>query len=377
MTTVIKNPFTANVATSVTDMSDYINELYDRQLAARRAALAAAYDSKVAVQEAEESALDPAYREAKNRIASAAATEQRNFDEYANAAGLGSGAAAQGRLSRSVALQHDLNALETSRAQAHADFSAERSGLAAEYAEAVAEAEAEGNAERARALYQEGVRVQEAKDEATRYNNDLAYKLMTALASAAASGSKSSGSSGGGSASSSGGSARTASSSSSSAGTANASGLTGLFEEMEKSGAPYTYLVTNAAGYGLKNASTATLGEVYDEYKLWAEKHAVTSGTYTARELQNYEEVLSRLAVSSAEQGSDPVAYIDRLRGIAGDDYYTDLMGETLYNRLREKVPAYSAAYAEMRAAADPSKWLSQNSSRLSSELTAWLRSRL
>lgn len=357
--------FRTKVPTAVSDMSDYINELYDRQLAARRAALAAAYDSKMAEADAAERALDPEYRAAKNRIASAAATEQRNFDEFSNAAGLGSGAAAQSRLSRSVALQNDLNALEAGRVQAHDDIAAERRGLAAGYAEAVAEAEAEGNAERARALYQEGVRVQEAKDAAERYNNDLAYKLASASAA------KSSGSTGGSSAASS-------KSAASSAGTANgtkASGdvLTGLFREMNSSGAPYTYLVTNAADYGLKNASTATLGEVYDEYKRWAEKQA-TSGGYTARELKNYEEVLGRLAVSSAEQGSDPVAYIDRLRSVAGEDYYTDLMGETLYNRLREKVPVYTAAYAEMSAASKPSDWLNKNSSRLGTELTAWLR---
>ena len=366
MSTVAAMGFKTKLPTAVSDMSDYINELYDRQLAARRAALAAAYDSKMAEADAAERALDPEYRAAKNRIASAAATEQRNFDEFSNAAGLGSGAAAQSRLSRSVALQNDLNALEAGRVQAHADIAAERRGLAAGYAEAVAEAEAEGNAERARALYQEGVRVQEAKDDAERYNNDLAYKLASASASAA----KSSGGTGGSSASS--------KSAASSGGTANAAGtsgdvLTGLFREMDGSGAPYTYLVTNAADYGLKNASTATLGEVYDEYKRWAEKQA-TSGGYTARELKNYEEVLGRLAVSSAEQGSDPVAYIDRLRSVAGEDYYTDLMGETLYNRLREKVPAYAAAYAEMSAASKPSDWLNKNSARLGTELTAWLR---
>lgn len=367
MSTVAAMGFKTKLPTAVSDMSDYINELYDRQLAARRAALAAAYNSKMAEADAAESALDPEYRAAKNRIASAAATEQRNFDEFSNAAGLGSGAAAQSRLSRSVALQNDLNALEAGRVQAHADIAAERRGLAAGYAEAVAEAEAEGNAERARALYQEGVRVQEAKDDAERYNNDLAYKLASASASAA----KGSGSTGG----SSDASSKSAASSGGTANAAKTSGdvLTGLFREMDSSGAPYTYLVTNAADYGLKNASTATLGEVYDEYKRWSEKQAV-SGGYTARELKNYEEVLGRLAVSSAEQGSDPVAYIDRLRSVAGEDYYTDLMGETLYNRLREKVPAYAAAYAEMSAASRPSDWLSRNSAKLGTELSAWLR---
>ncbi|MBR6312798.1 MAG: hypothetical protein IKR51_07470, partial [Oscillospiraceae bacterium] len=70
------------------DFTGYINELYDRKLEAKRAALAAAYGAKLAANEAEEARLAPEYYAAKNRVASAAETEKRNFDEYANARGL-------------------------------------------------------------------------------------------------------------------------------------------------------------------------------------------------------------------------------------------------------------------------------------------------
>ena len=72
------------------DYSGYINEFYDRKLEAKRAALSSAYEQKLAANAAEEAKLGPEYYAAKNRVASAAETEKRNFDEYANARGLGS-----------------------------------------------------------------------------------------------------------------------------------------------------------------------------------------------------------------------------------------------------------------------------------------------
>ena len=374
------------------DFTGYINELYDRKLEAKRAALAAAYGAKLAANEAEEARLAPEYYAAKNRVASAAETEKRNFDEYANARGLGSGAAAQGRLSRSIALQSDLNALEKGRAAEMNRLSQERSGIAKEYADAIAAAEAEGASERAWALYQEGVRAAEAEAAAEKAQRE--YELKAAAqaqaaaewekeyalkaAAAAAKTPASSGSSGSGA-----GSGSSGSSGGYSGGYSAASGnFDELFEGMSGSGAPYTYLVTNAGQYGLKNASTATLGEVYDEYKAWSERRgsaaqSAPEGGYTARELSNYQEVLSRLAMSSARQGSDPLAYIDRLVGVAGRSYYTDLMGEELYGRLRANVPAWTSAYAAMTAAPDPAKWLEANASRLGGEIAGWLRGQL
>lgn len=371
------------------DFTGYINELYDRKLEAKRAALAAAYGAKLAANEAEEARLAPEYYAAKNRVASAAETEKRNFDEYANARGLGSGAAAQGRLSRSIALQSDLNALEKGRAAEMNRLSQERSGIAKEYADAIAAAEAEGASERAMALYQEGVRAAEAEAAAEKAQREYELKAAAqaqaaaewekeyALKAAAAKSAPSaaSGSSGSG--------AGSGSSGSSGGGYSAASGnFDELFEGMSGSGAPYTYLVTNAGQYGLKNASTATLGEVYDEYKAWSERRgsaaqSAPAGGYTARELSNYQEVLSRLAMSSARQGSDPLAYIDRLVGVAGRSYYTDLMGEELYGRLRANVPAWTSAYAAMTAAPDPAKWLEANASRLGGEIAGWLRAQL
>ena len=373
------------------DFTGYINELYDRKLEAKRAALAAAYGAKLAANEAEEARLAPEYYAAKNRVASAAETEKRNFDEYANARGLGSGAAAQGRLSRSIALQSDLNALEKGRAAEMNRLSQERSGIAKEYADAIAAAEAEGASERAWALYQESVRAAEAEAAAEKAQREYElkaaaqaqaaaewekeYALKAAAAAAKSAPSAASGSSGSG--------AGSGSSGSSGGGYSAASGkFDELFEGMSGSGAPYTYLVTNAGQYGLKNASTATLGEVYDEYKAWSERRgsaaqSAPAGGYTARELSNYQEVLSRLAMSSARQGSDPLAYIDRLVGVAGRSYYTDLMGEELYGRLRANVPAWTSAYAAMTAAPDPAKWLEAYASRLGGEIAGWLRGQL
>ena len=81
--------------------------------------------------------------------------------------------------------------------------------------------------------------------------------------------------------------------------------------------------------------------------------------------------------MSSARQGSDPLAYIDRLVGVAGRSHYTDLMGEELYGRLRANVPAWTSAYAAMTAAPDPAMWLEANASRLGGEIAGWLRAQL
>lgn len=99
----------------------------------------------------------------------------RNFNEYAAAAGLNSGAGGQAELARNVALQNNLNDLSTAEAQTYADLEQQMANAEVEYNNAIAEAEANGDAALASALYQEKVRVQQANMEALmqQYQMDL------------------------------------------------------------------------------------------------------------------------------------------------------------------------------------------------------------
>jgi hypothetical protein len=109
----------------------------------------------------------------------AASSEQskHNFAEYAAANGHNSGAGGQAELSRSVALQGNLNSLNQAQADALTDLSQQRTQLASDYNSAIATAKADGNYELARALYKEKVRRQEAATAERQYQDSLQYQL--------------------------------------------------------------------------------------------------------------------------------------------------------------------------------------------------------
>ena len=138
--------------------------LEDMIAAQKRAAIAQinnAYQQNVnAINRAGEG-VDTRYQNARNQAAGASELAARNFNEYAAAAGLNSGAGGQAELARNVALQNNLNDLSTAEAQTYADLEQQMANAAVEYNNAIAEAEANGDAALAAALYQEKVRVQE------------------------------------------------------------------------------------------------------------------------------------------------------------------------------------------------------------------------
>lgn len=138
--------------------------LEDMIAAQKRAAIAQinnAYQQNVnAINRAGEG-VDTRYQNARNQAAGASELAARNFNEYAAAAGLNSGAGGQAELARNVALQNNLNDLSTAEAQTYADLEQQMANAEVEYNNAIAEAEANGDAALAAALYQEKVRVQE------------------------------------------------------------------------------------------------------------------------------------------------------------------------------------------------------------------------
>lgn len=151
---------------TATDQSGYIDELYDAARSRSLSALEGAYEAQLAALDGEADALPAAYRAAKNAAAGSSAVERRNIDESFAAAGLNSGAAAQARLSMSTQLLGELSALDAEKAAREADISARRTAALAEYRSAIAAAVAENETARARALYEEAVRVDESYREA-------------------------------------------------------------------------------------------------------------------------------------------------------------------------------------------------------------------
>lgn len=141
------------------DHSDYINEIY---AAAERQALAAlegAYTEQLAAFDSEAAALPGTYREAKNRAAADAAVTQQSMNERFTASGLNSGAQGQAALALGIAAQGSMAALDAEEARSLAELESRRAHVKAQYQNAVAQAIAQNEIERANALYQEAVRV--------------------------------------------------------------------------------------------------------------------------------------------------------------------------------------------------------------------------
>ena len=146
----------------VEDYSDYLADAFAAQKRAALAQINNAYQQNVnAINRAGEG-VDTRYQNARNQAAGASELAARNFNEYAAAAGLNSGAGGQAELARNVALQNNLNDLSTAEAQTYADLEQQMANAEVEYNNAIAEAEANGDAALASALYQEKVRVQQA-----------------------------------------------------------------------------------------------------------------------------------------------------------------------------------------------------------------------
>lgn len=155
-------PYSPNYMGAVTDNSDYLNQMYEAQKRAALAQINNAYQQNVnAINRAGEG-VDTRYQNARNQAAGESELAARNFNEYAAASGLNSGAGGQAELARNVALQNSLGNIDVAEAQTYADLEQQMADAEVNYNNAIAEAEANGDAALAAALYQEKVRVQEA-----------------------------------------------------------------------------------------------------------------------------------------------------------------------------------------------------------------------
>ena len=148
--------------TQVNDYSSYLEDMYAAKKRSALAQLDNAYQKNVnAINRAGEG-IGTQYQNARNQAAGASELAARNFNEYAAASGLNSGAGGQAELARNVALQNNLNDISTQESSTLADLELQRANAETEYNNAIAQAEATGDYELAAALYQEKVRVEEA-----------------------------------------------------------------------------------------------------------------------------------------------------------------------------------------------------------------------
>jgi hypothetical protein len=131
----------------------YINEIYEKQRQITEAKLKAAYDQSVNTLNAEKAKLPGAYAAAKNETAGQSETQRANFNEYAAASGLNSGAGGQASLAFSNQLQGNLAALTQAQTDATAAIDLQLANLQTQYQTDLAQAFAEGNLAKVSALY--------------------------------------------------------------------------------------------------------------------------------------------------------------------------------------------------------------------------------
>lgn len=165
-----------NTSVTVNNQSALIEDLYKAQQEAALAELKAAYDQNVLTMDAAAQKIPGVYRQSRNRAAADAAVNARNFNEYAAASGLSSGAAAQTQLAMNNQLTSGLSDIARQEADAMADLELERARMQTEYKNAVAQAIATGDVEKAKALYSEAVRVDEMMISQAYQNAQLALQ---------------------------------------------------------------------------------------------------------------------------------------------------------------------------------------------------------
>ena len=151
--TVIRQP---------TDQSGKLSEVYDANLAARQKALETAWNQKNMDFDHAEQKIAPMYDAQRNDLSTQFEIARHNMGERAAANGINSGTGTQIALSQQNEYLKDYGALNKQEAVARSDLEFERAKASAAYRDAVAQALADNDVERAKALYDEAVRVDNA-----------------------------------------------------------------------------------------------------------------------------------------------------------------------------------------------------------------------
>jgi hypothetical protein len=147
---------------SANSAEQYIKELYAARQEAILQAYKTAYDANVNTLDAAAAKIPAQYQAARNQAAAQSEIQKANFNEYAAASGLNSGAGGQAMLAMGNQLQGDLSGLGMAEADALSDLELQRTQIATQYQNDIAQAIADGKLEEASALYGEFVRIDTA-----------------------------------------------------------------------------------------------------------------------------------------------------------------------------------------------------------------------
>lgn len=134
---------------------ELLKQMYDANLASKKAALQSDYDAAVADLNAQKAANQ---QQAQNNIRLTKTEADRsavNAAEYYEAAGLSSGAKAQARVAQDNQLLADLTAIRAAQQQGDINIERQRGLLGQQFAAAIREAQANNDMARAQALYEQ------------------------------------------------------------------------------------------------------------------------------------------------------------------------------------------------------------------------------
>ena len=160
---------------------DYIRQMYEANLAANKSQLESDYNQNLSDLGAEESKLGQIYYEQMRQAQAESDRNRQAFQEYANARGLNSGTGGQAELAQQNQLSSNLNTLRQSEAEKRAEVERQRVLLGRQYQNAIQKAQAENDLAKAKALYEEAVRVDEAISAASQADADRAMQIFSML----------------------------------------------------------------------------------------------------------------------------------------------------------------------------------------------------
>lgn len=155
------------------DYSATLEQMYGEALAAQLAQLEQSYNQNLSDLKSSSVKVDNTYNEQKRQADGQSAQNAAAWREMANAYGLNSGAIGQAALAQNNQRQSDLNTLASAQAQAQAEIEQQRVLLGQQYQLQINQAIAENNQQKAQALYQEAVRMDEKLQQQQQYNSNL------------------------------------------------------------------------------------------------------------------------------------------------------------------------------------------------------------
>ena len=166
---------------SVKDQSDLVREMYEENLAANKSQLESDYNQNLSDLESEASKIGSTYYEQRRQAQAESDRNRQAFQEYANARGLNSGTGGQAELARNNQLSANLNSLRQSEAEKRAEVERQRVLLGQQYQSAIQKAQADNDLAKAKALYEEAVRVDESISSAAKADADRALQMFNIL----------------------------------------------------------------------------------------------------------------------------------------------------------------------------------------------------